>query len=105
VSGTLAPARGGTGLSSPTAGGLLVAAAAAAMTLLAPGASGQVVKSNGTAWAAAAIVSADISARASTRRSRQRARAISTGITRVGTRRRVGATARAINGVIDGGIR
>jgi hypothetical protein len=75
VSGTLAPARGGTGLSSPTAGGLLVAAAAAAMTLLAPGASGQVVRSNGTGWAAAAIVAADISDLSSA----------STGITRVGT--------------------
>jgi hypothetical protein len=75
VSGTLAPARGGTGLSSPTAGALLIAAGVAAMTLLAPGASGQVVKSNGTAWGSAAIVSADISDLASA----------ATGITKVGT--------------------
>lgn len=61
VSGTLAAARGGTGLSSPTAGSLLVAAGALAMTLLAPPAAGQVVRSSGTAWTAAPIVTADVS--------------------------------------------
>jgi hypothetical protein len=75
ATGTLSPARGGTGLSNPTAGGLLVAAAALAMTLLAPGASGQVVKSNGIAWGSAAIVTADVSDLASA----------ATGITKVGT--------------------
>lgn len=50
--GTLAAARGGTGVSSPTAKGVLVAQGASAMTLIAPGSNGQVIKSDGTDWAA-----------------------------------------------------
>jgi hypothetical protein len=65
VSGTLPATRGGTGVASPTAGGLLVAAGALAMTVLAPGVAGRIVRDNGTAWAASAIVTADISDAAS----------------------------------------
>jgi hypothetical protein len=75
VSGTLLPARGGTGLSSPTAKGLLVAAGVAAMTLIAPPAAGQVVRSNGTDWVGAPIVTADVSDLATA----------ATGITKLGT--------------------
>ena len=75
VAGTLSPSRGGTGRSDPTPGSLLVAAGAAAMLLLAPGASGQVVRSNGAAWTADVMVASDISDLPTA----------ATGITRVGT--------------------
>lgn len=52
VSGTVPATWGGTGLASPTAKGLLRAQGASAMDLIAPGANGTVLKSNGTDWAA-----------------------------------------------------
>ena len=66
TSGTLPTARGGTGLSSPTAGRLLVSAGASALALLAPGAAGQVVRSDGSAWASAALAFADLSGKPTT---------------------------------------
>lgn len=50
TSGTLSVTRGGTGVSDPTTGNLLVGAGASAMTALAPGAAGGYVRSNGTTW-------------------------------------------------------
>jgi hypothetical protein len=57
----LAPAHGGTGLSDPTSGRLLVTAGASAMTLLAPGADGTYVRASGGAWVVSGIAGADIS--------------------------------------------
>ena len=61
VSGQLPVANGGTGLSSVSAHALVVGNGASALTTLAPGSSGQVVRSNGTDWAAATLVVADVS--------------------------------------------
>ena len=56
--GTLVTTRGGTGLSDPTAKGLLRAQGASAMDLIAPGSNGQVLKSDGTNWGAGAVPTA-----------------------------------------------
>jgi hypothetical protein len=61
VSGTLPIGSGGTGGTSWTAASLLVGNGASAFTLLAPGTSGQVVRSTGSAWASAAVADADLS--------------------------------------------
>jgi len=60
TSGTLVVARGGTGVASPTSGNLLVGAGASAMTLLAPGAAGGFVRSDGSAWVRSAIAASDV---------------------------------------------
>ena len=60
TTGTLDVARGGTGVSSPTSGNLLVGAGASAMTLLAPGAAGGYVRSTGAAWARSALLASDL---------------------------------------------
>lgn len=49
-SGTFGVNRGGTGRSSVTSGNLVVGAGTGAMTLLAPGAAGGYVRSNGSTW-------------------------------------------------------
>lgn len=49
-SGTLPVTRGGIGIASPTSGNLLLGAGGSAMTLLAPGASGGLIESNGSTW-------------------------------------------------------
>lgn len=59
-SGTLPVERGGTGASAHTAGRLLVGAGTSPVTTLAPGASGNYVRSNGTSWAATALQANDI---------------------------------------------
>lgn len=53
--GTLSTTRGGTGISNPTAKGLVRAQGASAMDTIAPGTSGQVLKSDGTDWAAGSV--------------------------------------------------
>lgn len=75
IGGNATVAQGGTGLTSVTTGRLLVGAGSSAMTELAPGASGTVVASNGSAFVARALLTADVSDLATA----------STGITRVGT--------------------
>lgn len=50
TSGTIAVTRGGTGVSGPISGNLLVGAGTAAMTHLAPSTAGGYVRSNGTSW-------------------------------------------------------
>ncbi len=60
TTGTLVVARGGTGVSSPTSGNLLVGAGSSAMTLLAPGAVANYVRSTGSAWAASALLATDL---------------------------------------------
>lgn len=50
--GTATPAQGGTGLTTLTANNLLVGAGTSNVTFIAPGSNGQVLKSNGTTWAA-----------------------------------------------------
>ncbi len=60
TSGTLATNRGGTGVSSPTSGALLVGAGASAMTALSPGAAGGYVRSNGTTWVRSTISAGDL---------------------------------------------
>ncbi|HEX8994219.1 MAG TPA: hypothetical protein VF803_03140 [Candidatus Paceibacterota bacterium] len=48
-------AQGGTGLSALTAGSVLVGAGTSAVSLIAPGTAGNVLRSNGTTWASADI--------------------------------------------------
>jgi len=60
TSGILDEAFGGTGVSNPTAGNLLVGAGASAMTPLAPGADGAFVKSASGAWIRASITAGDL---------------------------------------------
>jgi len=60
TSGTLSVTRGGTGVSDPTSGNLLVGAGASAMTALAPGAAGGFVRSSGAAWVRSTIQVSDI---------------------------------------------
>ena len=60
TSGTLGVTRGGTGVSDPTTGNLLVGAGSSAMTALAPGADGGLVRSNGSAWVRSTLVAGDI---------------------------------------------
>lgn len=50
ASATFIVPQGGTGLQTVTTGSLLVGAGTSALTLIAPGSSGNVLKSNGTAW-------------------------------------------------------
>lgn len=50
VSGTLPVANGGTGATTLTANGVLIGAGTSAVTSVAPGTSGNVLTSNGTAW-------------------------------------------------------
>jgi hypothetical protein len=57
---TLVSSRGGTGVSAPTTGNLLVGAGASAMTALAPGTAGGFVRSNGSAWVRSTIQAADV---------------------------------------------
>jgi len=57
--GTLSVTRGGTGVSNPTAGNLLVGAGAGAMTFLAPGAAGGYVRSDGVTWSRTALILSD----------------------------------------------
>ena len=54
TTGTLTVSRGGTGLTTLTANNLLVGAGTSNVTFLAPGTSGNLVTSNGTAWISAA---------------------------------------------------
>ena len=56
----LTTARGGSGIASPTADRLMLTAGASPFTLLAAGGAGQVVRSTGSAWASAALISADL---------------------------------------------
>lgn len=56
-SGQLGVANGGTGLATITANSLLVGNGTSAIALIAPGSSGNVLTSNGTAWASSAPVS------------------------------------------------
>ena len=57
----LTATRGGTELVSPDDGSILVGAGAAPVTLIAPGASGQVVRSTGSAWSSAQLGFSDLS--------------------------------------------
>lgn len=50
ISGTLPVANGGTGATTLTANAILIGAGTSAVTGVSPGASGQVLTSNGTAW-------------------------------------------------------
>lgn len=52
--GVLDASAGGTGVRNPTSGNLLLGAGSSAMTLLAPGTSGNVATSNGSTWTSAA---------------------------------------------------
>jgi hypothetical protein len=54
ISGTVAVAKGGTGLSSLTANNVLLGNGASALQVVAPGASGNVLTSNGTTWSSSA---------------------------------------------------
>lgn len=54
TTGTLTVARGGTGLTTLTANNLLVGAGTSNVTFIAPGTSGNLLTSNGTAWVSAA---------------------------------------------------
>lgn len=54
VSGTLPVTNGGTGLATITIGAVLVGAGTGNVTTVAPGTTGQVLTSNGTAWTSAA---------------------------------------------------
>lgn len=54
TTGTLTVARGGTGLATLTSNNLLVGAGTGNVTFIAPGASGNVLTSNGTNWASSA---------------------------------------------------
>ena len=56
VSGTLPVANGGTGATTLTANAVLIGAGTSAVTSVAPGTSGNVLTSNGTAWASTAPV-------------------------------------------------
>jgi len=56
ISGTLPVANGGTGATTLTANNVLIGAGTSAVTSVAPGASGNVLTSNGTTWASAAPV-------------------------------------------------
>lgn len=56
VTGTLAVGNGGTGLATITANSIMVGNGTSAVSLLAPGTSGNVVTSNGTAWTSAATI-------------------------------------------------
>ena len=56
ISGTVAVAKGGTGLSSLTANNVLLGNGASALQVVAPGASGNVLTSNGTTWSSSAPV-------------------------------------------------
>lgn len=60
TAGTLGSSRGGTGVSAPTSGNLLVGAGSSAMTELAPGAAGGFVRSNGSAWVRSSISASDV---------------------------------------------
>lgn len=61
TSGTLGVARGGTGVATIPLGNLLLGAVAAAMTLLAPGAAGGYVRSDGSSWARqSGVAAADV---------------------------------------------
>lgn len=62
TSGIFSVARGGTGLSTLTAGSILLGQGGSPVSFLAPGASGQVVRSNGTVWSSTALSAADIGA-------------------------------------------
>lgn len=55
TTGTLSTTRGGTGISNPTAKGLVRAQGASAMDIIAPGAANTVIKSDGTDWAAGTV--------------------------------------------------
>ena len=54
VSGTLPVGNGGTGVANPTAGSVLVGNGSSAVSLVAPGTSGNILTSNGTTWTSAA---------------------------------------------------
>ena len=58
-SGTLLPANGGTGAASLTANNIILGNGASAVTFLAPGTSGNVVTSDGTAWVSSAPAAGD----------------------------------------------
>lgn len=75
VTGLLPVAHGGTGVATLTAGNLLVGAGTSAMTALAPGAAAGFVRSNGTTWTRAAIITTDVSDLTTA----------ATGITKLGT--------------------
>lgn len=60
TSGTLAVARGGTGIGTLTSGNLALGAGTSAFTALAPGAAGGYVRSDGAAWARSTIPASDI---------------------------------------------
>lgn len=54
LSAPVSTTNGGTGISAPTAGSVLVGNGASALSLVAPGASGNVLTSNGSTWTSAA---------------------------------------------------
>lgn len=60
TSGLLSVARGGTGIGTTPAGNLLLGSGTSAMTPLAPGAAGSVVRSSGTTWTSSALAAGDI---------------------------------------------
>ncbi|KKL14782.1 hypothetical protein LCGC14_2512210, partial [marine sediment metagenome] len=60
TTGTLVVARGGTGVSAPTAGKILLGAGASAMTQLDFGAAGGYVRSTGAAWARSGLLASDL---------------------------------------------
>lgn len=61
TTGTLSVTRGGTGVSNPTSGNLLVGAGSSAMTLIAPGTAGNYLRSTGSTWISQRITPPDIS--------------------------------------------
>lgn len=60
VTGTLPAANGGTGNSTNTLNNVLLGNGTGALQTVAPGTSGNALKSNGTTWASAAMVKADV---------------------------------------------
>lgn len=54
LSAPVSTTNGGTGISAPTAGSVLIGNGASALSLVAPGASGNVLTSNGSTWTSAA---------------------------------------------------
>ena len=61
LSGTLGVQGGGTGATSLTSGAVLIGAGTSAVTTVSPGASGNVLTSNGSAWVSQALTAAGVS--------------------------------------------